>query len=391
MEYYFDNAATTRVRPEVAEAVTSYIAESYGNPSSLYKMAQTNKNAVEKAREQVAGLIGAEGKEIYFTSGGSEADNWALKSVADMYSSKGKHIITSAIEHHAIIHTCQFLAKHGYEITYLPVDEDGKVSPEALEKAIRPDTILVSVMFANNEIGTIEPIAELCEVAHKHDVLFHTDAVQAVGHIEIDVKKLGVDLLSMSAHKFYAPKGVGALYIRSGLKLEPLIHGGAQEKNRRAGTENVAGIVGMGLAAELASKELKSEIERQTKLRDMLIDGILEQIHYTKLNGHRTDRLPGNANFSFRYVEGESILILLDMQGICASSGSACASGSLDPSHVLLAIGLPHEIAHGSIRFSIGHFTTEEEVKYVLEKVPPIITRLREMSPLYEEVAKAQK
>lgn len=391
MEYYFDNAATTRVRPEVAQAVTSYITDNYGNPSSLYKIAQSNKNAVEKAREQVAELIGAKSSEIYFTSGGSESDNWVLKSVADMKSAQGKHIITSAIEHHAIIHTCQYLEKHGYEITYLPVDENGKVSPEQLEAAIRPDTILVSIMFANNEIGTIEPIAELCEIAHKHNVLFHTDAVQAVAHIDIDVKKLGVDFLSMSAHKFYSLKGVGALYIRAGLKLEPLIHGGAQEKNRRAGTENVPGIVGMGVAAELAKKELAQEIERQTKLRDKLIKGVLDTIPYTRLNGDPVDRLPGNADFSFQYVEGESILILLDMNGICASSGSACASGSLDPSHVLLAIGLPHEIAHGSIRFSIGHFTTEADVDYVLEKLPPIINRLREMSPLYEEVLKKNK
>lgn len=385
MEYYFDNAATTRVRPEAAKAAVEYITDSYGNPSGVYRLAQTNKNAVERAREQVAALIGADGAEIYFTSGGSESDNWVIKSVADMLSHKGKHIITSAIEHHAVLESCHFLEKHGYDVTYLPVNSEGRVSPQQLEKAIRPDTVLVSVMFANNEVGTIEPIAELCSTAHKYGVLFHTDAVQAVGHIEIDVKALGVDFLSMSGHKLYALKGVGALYARKGLKLEPFIHGGAQEKNRRAGTENVAGIVSMGVAAELAKKELKDEAERQTRLRDKLIKGILDNIPSAKLNGACTDRLPGNANFSFPGAEGDSILILLDMAGICASSGSACASGSLDPSHVLLALGLSHEDARSSVRFTIGHFTGEEEVDYVIEKLPPIISRLRKMSHQNEE------
>lgn len=385
MECYFDNAATTQVRPEVAEAMIPYLTESFGNPSSIYKIAQKNKNAVEHAREQVANAINAGVNEIYFTGGGSEADNWAIKGVAESYGNKGKHIITSCIEHHAVLHTCEYLETKGYEVTYLPVDEYGMISLDDLKNAIREDTILITIMFANNEIGTIEPIAEIGKIAHEHGILFHTDAVQAVGHIEIDVKAMNIDMLSMSGHKFYGPKGIGALYIKKGIKLNPLIHGGAQERRRRAGTENVPGIVGMGLAIELAVKELPEELPRLTALRDKLINEILEKVPYSRLNGHPVKRLPGNANISFEFIEGEGILLLLDYKGICASSGSACTSGSLDPSHVLLAIGLPHEKAHGSVRLTIGHFTTEEQVDYVIKEIPPIIDRLRQMSPLYEE------
>ncbi len=390
MECYFDNAATTAVRPEVLEEMLPYFTESFGNPSSVYKIAQKNKNAIENAREQVAKAINAGVNEIYFTGSGSEADNWAIKGIAESYASKGKHIITSAIEHHAVLHTCEYLETKGYEVTYLPVDEDGLVSLEDLKKAIRKDTILISIMFANNEIGTIEPIAEIGKIARENDVLFHTDAVQAVGHINIDVKEMNIDLLSMSGHKFNGPKGVGALYVRKGIKLNPFIHGGAQERRKRAGTENVPAIVGMGKAIELAVNELESEVPRLTSLRDKLINGILEKIPYSRLNGHKTNRLPGNANISFEYIEGEGILLLLDYKGILASSGSACTSGSLDPSHVLLAIGLPHEKAHGSVRFSMGHFNTEEQVDYILKELPPIIERLRMMSPLYEEVLKSK-
>lgn len=390
MECYFDNAATTQVRPEVAKEIIPYFEESFGNPSSIYKIAQKNKNAVEHAREQVANAIGAQVNEIYFTAGGSEADNWAIKGVAESYGAKGKHIITSCIEHHAVLHTCEYLETKGYEVTYLPVDEYGMISIEDLKKAIRDDTILITIMFANNEIGTVEPVAEIGKIAHEHGILFHTDAVQAVGHVKIDVKAMNIDMLSMSGHKFYGPKGIGALYIRKGIKLNPLIHGGAQERRRRAGTENVPGIVGMGLAAELASKELDTEIPRLTALRDKLIKSILEKVPYSRLNGHPTERLPGNANISFEFIEGESILLLLDYKGVCASSGSACTSGSLDPSHVLLAIGLPHEKAHGSVRLSMGHFTTEEQVDYVIKELPPIVERLRQMSPLYEEFLKSK-
>ena len=333
----------------------------------------------------MANAIGADTNEIYFTAGGSEADNWAIKGVAESYGSKGKHIITSCIEHHAVLHTCEYLETKGYEVTYLPVDEYGMISLDDLKKAIRKDTILIMIMFANNEIGTIQPIAEIGKIAHENGIIFHTDAVQAVGHIEIDVKAMNIDMLSMSGHKFYGPKGIGALYIKKGIKLNPLIHGGAQERRRRAGTENVPGIVGIGLAAELATKELDTEIPRLTALRDKLIKGILEKVPYARLNGHPTKRLPGNVNISFEFIEGESILLLLDHKNICASSGSACTSGSLDPSHVLLAIGLPHEKAHGSVRLSMGHFTTEEQVDYVIQELPQIVERLRQMSPLYEE------
>ncbi len=387
MECYFDNAATTKVRAEVLEAMLPYFQENYGNPSSIYKISQKTKKAVETAREQVAKAINAPAaNEIYFTAGGSESDNWALKGIADSYSSKGKHIITTAIEHHAILHTCEYLETKGYEVTYLPVDEYGLVSAEQVKEAIRPDTILVSVMFANNEIGTIEPIAEIGAVCREAGVLFHTDAVQAVAHVPVDVQAMNIDLLSMSGHKFYGPKGIGAMYIRKGIKIPSFIHGGAQERKRRAGTENVPGIVGIGKAIELASAELETEMPRLIALRTKLINGILEKIPYARLNGHPDLRLPGNVNISFEFIEGESILLLLDMNDIYASSGSACTSGSLDPSHVLLAIGLPHEKAHGSLRLTMGHFTKEEEVDFVLEKLPPIVERLREMSPLYEQI-----
>lgn len=391
MECYFDNAATTKIRPEVVDTMMPFITENYGNPSSIYKISRGNKEAVEKAREQIAKAINAKTNEIYFTAGGSESDNWALKGIADSYSSKGKHIITSCIEHHAILHTCEYLETKGYEITYLPVDEYGKIRMEDLKNAIREDTILVSIMFANNEIGTIQPIAEIGALCKEKNIIFHTDAVQAVGHVPIDVEAMNINLLSMSGHKFYGPKGIGALYIGKGLKIGSYIHGGAQERKRRAGTENVPGIVGMGKALELAVNEMDEEIPRLTALRSKLIDGILNTIPHARLNGHSTDRLPGNINISFEFIEGESMLLLLDMQGIYASSGSACTSGSLDPSHVLLAIGLPHEKAHGSLRLSMGHFTTEADVDYVLEKLPPIVSRLRDMSPLYEEYVKKNK
>ncbi len=388
---YFDNAATTRVRPEVVNVMSEYFSESYGNPSSIYKIAQENKTAVEKGREQVAKAINAEKNEIYFTAGGSEADNWAIKGIAECYSDKGKHIITLSIEHHAVLHTCQYLESKGFEVTYLPVNEFGLVEIKELKKAIRDDTILISVMFANNEIGSVQPIKEIGSLAREKGIIFHTDAVQAVGHIPIDVKDMNIDLLSMSAHKFYGPKGIGALYIRKGIKIKPLIHGGAQERNRRAGTENVPGIIGMGLALELITSELSEEENRLIYLRDKLIDGILNNIPYSRLNGDRENRLPGNVNISFEFIEGESILLMLDMKGICASSGSACTSGSLDPSHVLLAIGLPHEKAHGSLRLTLGMFNTEDEVDYIIKELPPIISRLRNMSPLYEEVVKNKK
>lgn len=386
MECYFDNAATTQVRPEVVEEMMPYFTQSFGNPSSIYKISQQTKKAVENARKQVADAINSRPEEIYFTAGGSESDNWALKGIADSMSSKGKHIITSAIEHHAILHTCEYLETKGYEVTYLPVNEVGLVSLDDLKAAIRPDTILVSIMFANNEIGTIQPIAEIGALCREKGVLFHTDAVQAIGHVPVDVQAMNIDMLSMSGHKFYGPKGIGALYIRKGIKIPSFIHGGAQERKRRAGTENVPGIVGMGKAVELAVSELDKEVPRLTELRDSLIKGILEKIPYSRLNGDPEKRLPGNVNISFEFIEGESILLLLDMNGIYASSGSACTSGSLDPSHVLLAIGLPHEKAHGSLRLTMGHFTKKEEIDYILEKLPPIVERLREMSPLYEEI-----
>lgn len=385
---YFDNAATTPVRAEVLETILPYFREFYGNASSIYGIAKESKRAMEKARGQVAAAIGARPEEIYFTAGGSESDNMALRGIAEAYAKKGKHIITTKIEHHAILHTGEYLQKHGVEVTYLPVDGNGRISLEELEREIRPETILISVMFANNEIGTIQPIAEIGKIARKHGVLFHTDAVQAVGHVPIDVEAMNIDLLSMSGHKLGAPKGIGAIYIRKGVNIEPLIFGGAQEKKKRAGTENIAGIVGLGKAAELAVAEMEETTEKLVYLRDKLIHGILDKIPYSRLNGHPSDRLPGNCNISFSFIEGESLLLLLDALGIAASSGSACTSGSLDPSHVLMAIGLPHETAHGSLRMTLDRQNTEEEVDFVLEKLPAIVQRLRDMSPLYEEAMK---
>ena len=385
---YLDNAATTKVRPEVVEAMLPYFTEIYGNASAVYDFGQKCKQAIEDARETIAASIGTKAANIYFTAGGSESDNWALKGVAEAYGDKGKHIITTKIEHHAILHTCAYLEQHGYEVTYLDVDADGLVSPEALRQAIRPDTILISVMFANNEIGTIEPIAELGQIAHEHGILFHTDAVQAYTQVPIDVEKMHVDLLSASGHKLNGPKGIGFLYIRQGLKLKSFIHGGAQERKRRAGTENVPGIVGLGKAVEIAMETMEERTAKESELRDYLIARIEEEIPFAKLNGHREKRLPNNVNFCFRFIEGESMLIMLDMAGICGSSGSACTSGSLDPSHVLLAIGLPHEIAHGSLRLTLGDENTKEQVDYVVDHLKEIVAKLRAMSPLYEDYAK---
>ena len=385
---YLDNAATTKVRPEVVEAMLPYFTEIYGNASAVYDFGQKCKQAIEDARETIAASIGTKAANIYFTAGGSESDNWALKGVAEAYGDKGKHIITTKIEHHAILHTCAYLEQHGYEVTYLDVDADGLVSPEALRQAIRPDTILISVMFANNEIGTIEPIAELGEIAHEHGIIFHTDAVQAYTQVPIDVEKMHIDLLSASGHKLNGPKGIGFLYIRQGLKLKSFIHGGAQERKRRAGTENVPGIVGLGKAVEIAMETMEERTAKESALRDYLIARIEEEIPFAKLNGHRVKRLPNNVNFCFRFIEGESMLIMLDMAGICGSSGSACTSGSLDPSHVLLAIGLPHEIAHGSLRLTLGDENTKEQVDYVVDHLKEIVAKLRAMSPLYEDYAK---
>lgn len=382
-KYYFDNAATTPVREEVLQEILPYFREYYGNASSIYSIAKESKKALEAARAKVAAAIGATPDEIYFTAGGSESDNMALRGVVNASKKEKKHIITTKIEHHAILHTAEFLETKGVDVTYLSVDEFGKISLEELENAICPETVLISVMFANNEIGTIQPIAEIGEIAKKHGVLFHTDAVQAVGHVPIDVEKLQVDLLSMSGHKLGASKGIGAIYIRKGTRISPLIFGGAQEKKLRAGTENIAGIVGLGKAAELAVAEMEETTKKLTALRDKLIHGILESIPDSRLNGHPTDRLPGNCNISFSYIEGESLLLLLDALGIAASSGSACTSGSLDPSHVLMAIGLPHEIAHGSLRLTIDRENTEEQVDFILEKLPGLVQRLRDMSPVY--------
>lgn len=385
---YLDNAATTQVDPRVLEAMLPFFTEYYGNPSAVYSFAETAKKAVEDAREKLAELIHAKKDEIYFTGGGSESDNWALKATAEAYGNKGKHIITSKIEHHAILHTCEWLEKHGYEVTYLDVDEKGLVSPEELEKAIRPDTILISIMAANNEIGTIEPLAEIGEIAHKHGILFHTDAVQAFGHIPLDVDAMHIDMLSASGHKINGPKGIGIMYIRKGVKIRSFIHGGAQERQRRAGTHNVPGIVGFGKAAELALANMDERIKYETELRDYLIKRVSSEIPYTRVNGDLEKRLPNNANFCFRFIEGESMLILLDQNGICGSSGSACTSGSLDPSHVLLAIGLPHEIAHGSLRLSLSEKTTKEDIDFTVDELKKIIERLRNMSPLYEDFVK---
>lgn len=385
---YFDHAATTPVKREVLEAMLPYFEEKYGNPSSVYSIGRASKKAIEEARESVAGIIGAEPREIYFTGSGTEADNWAIKGAAYANMKKGKHIITTSIEHHAVLHTCQYLESDGFEVTYLPVDEYGLVSPEQLEAAIRPDTILISVMYANNEIGTIQPIAEIGRIAKEKGIVFHTDAVQAMGNIRIDVSKLNVDMLSMSSHKFYGPKGVGALYVRKGTKLTSFIHGGAQERGRRASTENVPAIVGLAKALELADNNMDHHNEKLIALRDRTIREIEKNIPFVRLNGHREMRLPGNVNFSFDFIEGESLLLMLDLKGIAASSGSACTSGSLDPSHVLLAIGLSHETAHGSLRITFGDGNTDEEVDYLMEVLPEIVQRLREMSPLYEEVSR---
>ena len=385
---YMDHAATTATKKEVVDAMLPYFSEQFGNPSSVYSFASKNKDAITKSRDIIAKSINTESQNIYFTAGGSESDNWALKETARAYRDKGRHIITSKIEHHAIIHTCQFLEKEGYEVSYIDVDENGIIKMDELEAAIRPDTILISVMFANNEIGTLQPIREIGAIAKKNGVLFHTDAVQAYGHVPIDVDDLNIDMLSASGHKFGGPKGIGFLYIRKGVKIRSLIHGGAQERSRRAGTENVPGIIGIGKAAELAINSMSERNEKETKLRDYLTERILSEIPYTKLNGDRINRLPNNANFSFRFIEGESLLIMLDMAGICGSTGSACASGSLDPSHVLLAIGLPHEIAHGSLRLTLGEENTKEEVDYVVDKLKEIVEKLRNMSPLYEDFIK---
>lgn len=388
---YLDNAATTKTHPAVVEEMLPYFTEKYGNPSAIYDFASQSKSGVTAAREQIASLIGARTEDIYFTAGGSEADNWALKAVVEAYGNKGKHIITTAIEHHAILHTADYLEKQGCQVTYLPVDEYGMIRLSDLEAAIRPDTILISVMFANNEIGTVQPIKEIGAIAKKHGILFHTDAVQAYGHVPIHVDEMNIDMLSASGHKFNGPKGIGFLYIRKGVKIRSFVHGGAQERKRRAGTENVPGIVGMGKAAQLAKASMDERMKYEIGLRDYLINEVMQKIPFTRLNGHRYDRLPNNVNFSFQFIEGESLLIMLDMAGICASSGSACTSGSLDPSHVLLAIGLPHEIAHGSLRLTLSEETTKEDIDYVVENLVNIVERLRSMSPLYEDYMKKAK
>ncbi|MCR5793341.1 MAG: cysteine desulfurase NifS [Lachnospiraceae bacterium] len=387
---YLDNAATTKVLPEAFEAMKPYFMEQYGNPSSIYGFAAESKKAVENARETIANLLHAKSREIYFTGGGSESDNWALKAVADAYASKGKHIITTKVEHHAILHTCNYLEKQGFEVTYLDVDEYGVVDLEQLKASIRPDTILISVMFANNEIGTLMPIKEIGRIAKDNNILFHTDAVQAFGHMQIDVEELGIDLLSASGHKINGPKGIGIMYLRDTVKIGSFVQGGAQERNRRAGTHNVPGIVGMGAAVAYAREHMQERIAHEKELRDYTIQRILKEIPHTKLNGHPTKRLSNNINIGFEFIEGESILILLDQLGICASSGSACTSGSLDPSHVLLAIGVPHEKAHGSIRFTLSEETTKVDMDYVVDNLKKIIERLRSMSPLYEDFVKKQ-
>ncbi len=386
---YLDNAATTKTAPEVVEAMLPYFTENYGNPSSVYEFASVSKKAVTDARETIASVLGAKTNEIYFTAGGSEADNWALKATYEAYKSKGNHIITTKIEHHAILHTCEYLEKQrGARVTYLDVDENGVVKLEELEKAITPETILISVMFANNEIGTIQPIKEIGMIAKEHDILFHTDAVQAFGQVPINVEEYHIDMLSSSGHKINGPKGIGFLYIRKGVKSRSFIHGGAQERKRRAGTENVPGIVGYGCAAKRAVETMEKRTAKEIEMRDYLIKRITTEVPYTRLNGDPVKRLPNNINISFQFIEGESLLIMLDMDGICASSGSACTSGSLDPSHVLLAIGLPHEIAHGSLRLTISEETTKEDADYVVERIKKIVEHLRSMSPLYEDFMK---
>ena len=385
---YMDYSATTYVKPEVLEEMMPYFTEKFGNPSSFYGISRETKRAIDTAREKVAKGLNCLPDEVYFTGGGSEADNWAIKGIASAHKNKGNHIITTKIEHHAVLHTCQYLEKNGFEVTYLDVDSEGFINLDDLKNAITDKTILVSIMFANNEIGTIQPVKEIGEICKEKKVFFHTDAVQAVGNVPIDVKEMNIDMLSLAGHKIYGPKGIGVLYIKKGIKIDNLIHGGAQEKNRRAGTENIAGIVGLGKAMELATCNIEEHMEKMTALRDRLIDGLLK-IPYTNLNGPRGEKiLPGNVNVRFRFIEGESILLSLDFKGVCASSGSACTSGSLDPSHVLLAIGLPHELAHGSLRLTLGAGSTEEDVDYVLEVTPPIIERLRNMSPLWDDFIK---
>ena len=388
---YLDNAATTKTAPEVVDAMLPYFSEYYGNASTIYSLGAESKKAMDHARQTIADSLGAKPEEIYFTAGGSESDNWALKATAEAYASKGKHIITTKIEHHAILHTCEYLEKRGFEITYLNVDRDGLISLDEWKAAIRPDTILISVMFANNEIGTIEPIAEIGEIAKEHGVLFHTDAVQAYAQVPINVDEMHIDMLSASGHKLNGPKGIGFLYIRKGVKIRSFVHGGAQERSRRAGTENIPGIVGLGAAVERAMRIMDTKTRKEIELRDYLIGRLENEIPHCWLNGHRTKRLPNNINFSFLFIEGESMLIMLDMKGICASSGSACTSGSLDPSHVLLAIGLKHEEAHGSLRLTLSEESTKEEMDIVAEEVKKIVQRLRDMSPLYEDFLKSQK
>ncbi len=386
---YLDNAATTATRPEVVEAMLPYFTEKYGNPSSIYEFAAENKDVIDTARKTIADTLGAKPNEIYFTAGGTESDNWAIKETAEAYKSKGNHIITSKIEHHAVLHTCEYLEKHGYEVTYLDVDENGFISLDELEAAIRPETILISIMYANNEIGTIEPVKEIGELAKKHGVLFHTDAVQAYCQVPINVDECHIDMLSASGHKLNGPKGIGFLYIRNGVKIKSFIHGGAQERGKRAGTENVPGIVGFAKAVEIEAATMKERTEKEIALRDHLIDRVLNEIEYVRLNGDRQKRLPNNANFCFRFIEGESLLLMLDMNGICGSSGSACTSGSLDPSHVLLAIGLPHEIAHGSLRLTMGENNTMEEMDYVVDTLKTVVQQIRNMSPLYDDFMKS--
>ena len=389
-QVYLDYAATSFTAPEVVSAMMPYFTENFGNPSSIYSFSDKNRKAIDEARQKAAAVIGASKDEIYFTSGGTEADNWALKGAAERNRSKGNHIITTKIEHHAVLHTAEYLAKNGFDVTFLDVDSEGRVSMEELKKAVTDKTILVSVVFANNEIGTIQPVSEIGAFCRERSILFHTDAVQAAAHLPIDVKAMNIDLLSMAAHKFYGPKGVGALYIRKGVRIDNFMHGGGQEKGRRATTENVAGIVGMGKAIELASDRMKEASARIARLRDMLVDGVLKTIPHSKLNGAPSgERLPNNANFSFIGIEGETLLLDLDRAGIYGSTGSACSSGSLDPSHVLMAIGLSHELAHGSLRLTLGEETTEDDIKYVLETLPGIVAHRREMSPLWEDYLKS--
>ncbi len=388
---YLDYSATTPTKKEVVDVMMPYFTEIYGNPSSIYSYGREAKKALDESRQKIAKAIGADSKEIFFTGGGSEGDNWAIKGIANANKTKGNHIITSKIEHHAVLHACEYLEKNGFEVTYLDVDEYGVINLDQLKSSITDKTILITIMYVNNEIGTIQPIKEIVKIAKENGVYFHTDAVQALGNMDIDVKKLGVDLMNFSAHKIYGPKGIGAMYIRKGVKIDPLIHGGAQERRRRAGTENVASIVGFAKAVEMATEDLDSHVQHLTNLKDKLIVGIQDNIDYVRLNGHPINRHPGNVNFCFEFIEGESLLLSLDMVGISGSSGSACTSGSLDPSHVLMSIGLTHEIAHGSLRLTIGDFTKEEDIDYVIDHLPKIVDRLRQMSPLYEKVKGGQK